>query len=155
MLCLSFLLVCCCLTTLEAAEPQEYLVPAGAIGLRGVEGRLDHLAVDAEGKRLFVAALENHTVEVLDLAKGKRVNILAGIKEPQGLAFVAASQRLIVCSRGDGICRSLDAKTWEDPLLLDNIFIGPEPKEPVVRHAGLEDGIEAVLTGVAVHRSAN
>ncbi len=42
-----------------------------------------------------------------------------------------------------------------DPLLLDELFIGSDPTAPVARQAGLEDGIEAVLTGVAVHRAAN
>jgi hypothetical protein len=41
-----------------------------------------------------------------------------------------------------------------DPLLRDEIFIGPDTSF-VKRSAGLEDGIESVMTGVAVHRSAN
>jgi hypothetical protein len=118
-LCLSFLLVCCCLATLEAAEPQGYLVPAGSIPLERVEGRLDHLAVDVESSRLFVTALENHTVKVLDLVRRKRVHSLAGIREPQGLVFVPARHRLIVCSRGDGTCRSFDARTWEEGPWID------------------------------------
>src|SRR5216117_958293 len=35
------------------------------IPLPGVAGRIDHLAVDLAGKRLFVAALGNNTVEVV------------------------------------------------------------------------------------------
>jgi predicted dehydrogenase len=42
-----------------------------------------------------------------------------------------------------------------DPLILEELFLGPDLNAPVKRVAGLEDGIEAVLTGVAVHRSAN
>ncbi len=42
-----------------------------------------------------------------------------------------------------------------DPLLLDDLFLGPEPNSFLKRTAGIEDGVEAVLTGVAVHRSAN
>lgn len=41
-----------------------------------------------------------------------------------------------------------------DPLLLDELFIGPDPSI-VKRSAGLEDGIEAVMTGISVHRAAN
>jgi hypothetical protein len=41
------------------------------IPLEGVEGRIDHLGLDAKGRRLFVAALGNDTVEVVDLAAGK------------------------------------------------------------------------------------
>ncbi len=42
-----------------------------------------------------------------------------------------------------------------DPLILDELFIGQDELAPVKRSAGIEDGIDAVLTGVAVHRSAN
>ena len=36
-----------------------------------VKGRIDHMDVDVKGKRLFVAGLENGTVEVIDLKDGK------------------------------------------------------------------------------------
>jgi chromate transporter len=39
------------------------------IPLPGVQGRIDHLAVDVAGQRLFVAALGNNTVEVVDLRR--------------------------------------------------------------------------------------
>ena len=39
------------------------------IPLPGVEGRIDHFSVDVLGQRLFVAALENGTIEVLDVRK--------------------------------------------------------------------------------------
>ena len=44
----------------------------GSVPLPGVEGRFDHFAVDLKGKRLFVAALGNDTVEVIDLAPEPR-----------------------------------------------------------------------------------
>lgn len=88
------------------------LVPAGSAQLDGVEGRLDHLAVDVQSQRLFVSGLENHTVEVVDLAKRQRIHEITGISEPQGLVFIPEKNRLIVCSRGDGTCRSFDAGTF-------------------------------------------
>jgi hypothetical protein len=39
-----------------------------AIELPGVEGRIDHFALDSTGERLFVAALGNNTVEGRRLA---------------------------------------------------------------------------------------
>src|SRR5213078_886635 len=38
-----------------------------------VERRIDHFALDPAGKRLFVAALGNGTLEVLDVDAGKRI----------------------------------------------------------------------------------
>jgi DNA-binding beta-propeller fold protein YncE len=80
--------------------------------LAGVEGRIDHLAVDVAGKRLFVAALVNNTVEVVDLAAGRRVHTLKGFPEPQGIAYVPEFRRLYVATGGDGRCVILDNATF-------------------------------------------
>ena len=106
-------------TARGGASSQEYLVPMGAVPLRGVEGRLDHLAADPQSGRLFVAALENHTVEVLDLFRLKRLHSIPGLSEPQGLLVVGESRLLLVCSRGDGTCRSFDADTFEEGPWVD------------------------------------
>lgn len=78
------------------------------IALPGVEGRIDHFSVDVPGKRLFVAALGNGTVEVLDLVKGQRTAQIRGLKEPQGLYFDSNANRLYVASGGEGTLRAYD-----------------------------------------------
>jgi hypothetical protein len=95
------------------------LVPTGSVSLEGVDGRLDHLAVDVQSRHLFVSGLENHTIEVVDLAKRRRIHEITGISEPQGLVFIPENHRLIVCSRGDGTCRSFDANTFEEGPWVD------------------------------------
>ena len=40
----------------------QCLVSAGVVPLDGVEGRFDHLTAEAQGQRLFVSGLENHTI---------------------------------------------------------------------------------------------
>jgi DNA-binding beta-propeller fold protein YncE len=81
--------------------------------LPGVEGRIDHLAVDLAGKRLFVAALGNNSVEVVDLATGRRVRSLAGFDEPQGIAYLADVGRLVVANGGSGAVDLLDGSSLE------------------------------------------
>ena len=54
------------------------------IPLPHVEGRIDHMAVDLQGQRLFVAALGNNTLEVLDLKAGTPLHTITGLHEPQG-----------------------------------------------------------------------
>jgi hypothetical protein len=81
------------------------------IALPGVEGRIDHLAVDATGQRLFVAALGNNTLEVVDLRAGKRTHSLGGLHEPQGVAYAPESQRLFVANGQDGACLIFDARS--------------------------------------------
>ena len=57
-----------------------------AIVLPGVDGRIDHLAFDAASGKVFVAALGNNTVEVIDAIARKHVVSLTGFREPQGIA---------------------------------------------------------------------
>ena len=40
------------------------------ISMPNVKGRLDHMDVDLKGKRLFIAGLENGSLEVVDLQSG-------------------------------------------------------------------------------------
>jgi hypothetical protein len=122
-----------------AGEP---LVQIGSIPLKGVEGRLDHLAYDTRSQRLFVAALENHSVEVIDLAKRRRVHEITAISEPQGLLCLPDRHRLLVCSRGDGTCRSFDTTTFrEGPWIdlgrnADNVRFDPEAQVIYVGSGG-------------------
>jgi hypothetical protein len=43
---------------------------AQTIPMPGVEGRIDHLSSDVKGQRVFVAALGNNSLEVIDVAQG-------------------------------------------------------------------------------------
>jgi len=112
-------LFCLQTVTAQIETVAPCLVPAGSVPLDGVEGRLDHLAVDVRSQRLFVSGLENHTIEVVDLAKRQRIHEITGISEPQGLVFIPEKNRLMVCSRGDGTCRSFDANTFAEGPWVD------------------------------------
>src|SRR5258706_3914538 len=71
-----------------------------SIPLPDVEGRIDHFAVDLKGNRLFIAALGNNTVEVVDLAKGERVQTIKGLEEPQGIAYLPDTNQIVVANGG-------------------------------------------------------
>ena len=64
------------------AEESTPLRLLQTIPLPNVEGRIDHLAIDLKGQRLFVAALGNNTLEVIDLRAGKRIRGIGGLNEP-------------------------------------------------------------------------
>jgi len=91
-----------------AARPQ-YLAIEAKIPLPGVQGRFDHLAFDAKRNRLYVAALGNNSVEVVDVAAKRLVQDLPGLSEPQGIAFSATLQMLYVACGGDGILHAFHA----------------------------------------------
>lgn len=79
------------------ATKSSPLVLTGAIPLPGVQGRIDHLAIDPKG-RLFISALGNNSVEVLDLAGGIRARSIAGIPKPQGVAYAPEFKKIFVGS---------------------------------------------------------
>src|SRR5215475_9789421 len=78
------------------------------IELPDVQGRIDHMSVDVKGQRLFVSALGNNTVEVIDIKAGKRVKTISGLAEPQGVLYIAATDRLYVANGKDGSVRIFD-----------------------------------------------
>src|SRR5438270_4804980 len=78
------------------------------IPLNGVEGRIDHMSITPDGRRLFVAALGNNSVEIADVERGVRGGGVGGIKEPQGVFYIAESKKLAVASGGDGNLRIYD-----------------------------------------------
>jgi DNA-binding beta-propeller fold protein YncE len=83
------------------------------IPLPNVNGRIDHLGVDVQGKRLFVSALGNNTVEVVDLASGQIVHTIRGLKEPQGIFYWADTNRLYVANGVDGHVLVFDGTSFE------------------------------------------
>ncbi len=114
-----------------SAAPLE---PAGTIAMPGVKGRIDHFAVDVAGKRLFVAALGNDTVEVFDLDADQHLKSLPGFGEPQGLLYLAASRRLFVANGSADRLDILDGQSLE-PLKrvekladADNVRLAPDGK---------------------------
>lgn len=96
----------------QSGSPQTRLRGAGTIELPRVEGRIDHLAVDVDGRRLFVAALGNNSLEVVDLTGMKVIKSVDGLEEPQGVRYLPAVHRIVVANGGDGAVKFVDAGTF-------------------------------------------
>lgn len=115
---LLFALICLTAAGTIAAQTAPQTAPGSLrlereISLPGVEGRIDHLAADVKGQRIFVAALGNGTVEVVDLGQGKRTGQIKGLKEPQGVAYEPDYGAVYVAGGGDGTVRSFDSHTLQ------------------------------------------
>ena len=92
------------LVSLQTSPGPEPLSLVKTIDLPGVQGRIDHLAIDTAARRLFVAALGNNTVEVLDVKEDRYLKSLPGFREPQGIAFVPDLKLIAVANgQGDGV----------------------------------------------------
>src|SRR4030095_4042874 len=104
----------CCVGVAEiAAQNAAPLKLAQTIALGGVEGRIDHFAFDAAGERLFVCALGNNTVEVLDLRRGERIHSITGLGTPQGIAYIPELNRIFVANDKGGVCNIYDGKSLQ------------------------------------------
>jgi hypothetical protein len=97
--------------TRAVGQEKEVLSLEAHIPLPSVKGRIDHFSVDVKGQRLFVAAVENHTLEIADLKSGQRVHTITDLAEPQGVFYDPATpkSRARMCPRR----RALLRKCWE------------------------------------------
>src|SRR5438093_2908550 len=109
----SALVVASCGCIIAAHAQEKTFKLKQTIPLPGVEGRIDHLALDASGERLFVCALGNNTVEVLDLRAGERIHSITGLGSPQGIVYIPELNRLFVANDKDGTCKIYDAKSFQ------------------------------------------
>jgi len=88
--------------TFDPHDPRAPLHLVRSIGLPHVSGRADHMALDPRSKHLFVAEYGNGSVDEIDLGLGKVVGRIAGLHEPQGVAWLPRQQEIAVAS-GDGL----------------------------------------------------
>jgi DNA-binding beta-propeller fold protein YncE len=138
-----------------AEEPLLKLVQT--IPLEGVEGRMDHFGADPQRQRLYLAALGNNTLEVIDLRAGKRIHSIKGLKKPTGIRVVPNSGKIVVASGDDGKVRVFDP----DLKLLgqvdglddaDNVRLDPQGK---LAYVGYGDGALAVIDPERIKKIAD
>jgi YVTN family beta-propeller protein len=124
------------------------------IDLPGVRGRIDHLAYDAAGRRLFVAELGNDSIDVVDVAARTVLHHIAGLREPQGIAWSPTLGRMYVAG-SDG---TVKAFSGADYSLLASAHPGNDADnlrldESANRlYVGYGDGAIAVLDAATLRR---
>jgi hypothetical protein len=112
------LLAVCCIAifagfAVEAyAQEKQALRLVQTIPLPGVKGRLDHMGEDLEKKRLFVATVDNNTLEVVDLTAGKVIKSLSGFKDTQDALFLGGEFNKLYVSSLDGHVRVFQGETF-------------------------------------------
>jgi DNA-binding beta-propeller fold protein YncE len=92
-------------------EPPRPLVRTEAIPTPGIQGRFDHFGFDGKNQ-LFVAALGNNSVEVIDISARLRAHSISGIPNPQGVAYAPDAKKLFVAS-SKGKLRIFDGSNLE------------------------------------------
>src|SRR5215203_6988932 len=111
----------------------ELLMMEKEIAIPAVSGRIDHMAFNLKDRVLYVAALGNNTVEVVDLLKGTVIKTIKGIEEPQGIAFIPEQNEIAIASGSNGDCVFLNAGTFE---IISTIHLGGDADN--VRYDAIE-----------------
>jgi DNA-binding beta-propeller fold protein YncE len=101
----------CSVALCAGAEPVS-LKLAKTIPLPGVKGRFDHFAADVTGHRLFVAALGNDTLEVLDVSAGNRLHSITGLHKPTGVVYYDATNEIGVANGDDGTFKIFNGTSY-------------------------------------------
>ena len=133
------------------AAPIVPLAVEYKISLGDVKGRIDHLAVDIDRQRLYIAELGNDTVGVVDLRERKTIRTLTGLKEPQGIGYVSSTDTVYVANSSDGSVRLFqgpDLRAAERIDLgddADNVRVTDAAQQVIV---GYGDGALAILDAV-------
>jgi DNA-binding beta-propeller fold protein YncE len=123
-----------------------------------VSGRIDHLGIDVKRQRLLVAELGNNSLGVVDLAAGKVLHGIAGLSEPQGVAYVPFADSLFVANAGDGSVRALRG---EDLAPIGRIELGDDADNVRVDTArywvlvGYGKGALAVIDPASLSKTAD
>jgi hypothetical protein len=139
--------------TISAQTPQRDLLPLQLeeqIPVPSVAGRLDHFTADVKRKRLFVSALGNNTVEVIDVFSGRVIHSIKGLAQPQGPLYVPGFDKLYVANAEDGKVRVFDGanytlrKTLDFGADPDNLRYD-EPSKTIFVGFGEDDGGIAMI----------
>jgi DNA-binding beta-propeller fold protein YncE len=145
-------------TATGAEAPSPPLILEAKIPLGEVSGRIDHLGIDLKRKRLLVAELGNNSLGVVDLAAGKILHRIAGLSEPQGVAYVPSSDGVFVANAGDGSVRVLRG---EDLAPIGRIELGDDADNVRVDSSrarvlvGYGKGALAVIDPVRLSKTAD
>jgi DNA-binding beta-propeller fold protein YncE len=89
--------------------------PIQTIAIPNVNGRIDHMAIDTRGQKLFVAEIGNNSLDAIDLKAAKRIQNISNnglLHEPQSVVFIPEQNRIFVSNGRDGIVDVFDAKSF-------------------------------------------
>jgi DNA-binding beta-propeller fold protein YncE len=145
--------------TNSRGQEKQPLQLVQTILMPNVKGRIDHMDVDVKGKRLFVAGLENGSLEVVDLQTAKWVRSVPGFRKPQGIAYIESLNKVFVASGDDGMLRVLRGDTLElvDSIKLDlgpnRVAYDPHTKLLYVGYGGKDSGKDYGEVGIVDTKS--
>ena len=145
---LLFMLACSLSVSSAHTGQAQTLKLLHTVPLPGVKGRFDHFAIDVNGQRLFVAALGNNTLEVVDIAQAKRIHSITGLHKPTGVLYLTNANQIAVANGDDGTFRVYGGQDYKSAATVkslddaDNVRFDAQANRVYV---GYGDGALAVI----------
>ena len=140
------------------AQEPAILKLTKTIPLPGVKGRFDHFALDTKGQRLFVAALGNNTLEIVDIAAGKHLKSITGLRKPTGVLYLAEQNQIAVANGDNGTFRLFDGTSYQPAKSLralddaDNVRFDAKTK---LIYVGYGEGALAVIDATTMTQTGS
>lgn len=97
----------------------EELTLRQRIPLTDVKGRIDHMDADVKKQVVFMSALGNNSLEIVDIRNGKHLQSIKNLSEPQGVVFIPQTNEIMVANGGDGRCQFYSAETFQGTGTID------------------------------------
>jgi hypothetical protein len=119
----------------------------GTIPMPDIKGRIDHMDVNLRDGLVYISALGNNTLEVVDLANGKLVHSISGLDEPQGVGYIPQTKEIMVANGGNGDCYFYNARTYEK---LATVHLGSDADDVRVDSAARKIYVGYGSGGIAV-----
>ncbi|MGC8803825.1 MAG: YncE family protein, partial [Bacteroidales bacterium] len=97
-----------------AQQDTSYIILENTIVLQNISGRLGHMAYSAKQGTIYLAALSNNTLEVIDLQDKKTIKSIKSLRQPVDVEYLPGSNVVLVACLGDGLCRAFNASTYKE-----------------------------------------
>jgi DNA-binding beta-propeller fold protein YncE len=117
----SLLPICIFLSACQGQKPfgAEQLTLKQSILLPGVKGRIDHMDVNLKEQVVYMSALGNNSLEIVDIKNGKLLHSIKGLDEPQGVGFVSQTNEIMVANGGNGDCKFYNEETLQNTATIN------------------------------------
>ena len=101
-------------SSVKEVPSQSFFRLFQTIPIPNVNGRIDHMDIDVKGQKLFVAEIENNSLDIIDLKASKRIHSIGNgmLNEPQGVIFIPELNKIFVSNGQDGSADIFDSKSY-------------------------------------------
>lgn len=103
-----------CISPCVAQQDTSYILLENTIVLQNISGRLGHMAYSSKQGAIYLAALSNNTLEVIDLQGKKTIKSIKSLRQPIDVEYLPDLNVVLVACLGDGLCRAFNAGTYKE-----------------------------------------